>query len=115
MKRLLEPAFSEKNRFLSLWMVVGGLLFIAIFGGMRIVPDDPPVGLAVASAKLRDAAWRRMEGVCFSRAEIKDYWYKQGFWEYPSRLLIIVRGREKLCGGRGLCGCEATKKTKGSV
>ena len=118
MKRLLEPAFDEKNTFLSLWMLVGLILFIVIFGGMQIVPLDPPKELAVADAKLRDAAFKRMAEACFTPSEIKNYWYHQGFWKHPSRLLIIIRGREKLCGGRGLCGCESPeedKVSKGSV
>ena len=113
MKRLLEPAFNDKNRFISLWMIVGSLLFVLIFGGMRVIPLDPPQGLAEANAKLRDEAFKRMQEACFTPDEIKDYWYVQGFWEHPSRLLVIVRGREKLCGGRGLCGCEAAERQKG--
>ena len=115
MKRLLEPAFSEKNTFLSLWMLVGLILFVIIFGGMKVIPLDPPKGLAIADGLLRDAAFKRMQEACFTPGEIKDYWYVQGFWEHPSKLLVVVRGREKLCGGRGLCGCKATKEDAGSV
>ena len=115
MKRLLEPAFNEKNTFLSLWMLVCLILFVIVFGGMQIIPNDPPKGLAEADAKLRDAAFKRMQEACFTPDEIKDYWYDQGFWEFPSRLLIIIRGREKLCGGRGSCGCKATEQDAGSV
>ena len=85
------------------------------FGGMDIIIDDPQRDFAVADANLREKAWKRMEEACFTEKEIKDHWYAQGFWEYPNRLLVIVRGREALCGGRGLCGCEATEKPKDSV
>ena len=115
MKRLFEPAFDDKNRFISLWMVIVGFLFVIVFGGMKVIPDDPPEGVAIADAKLRDSAWKRMEEACFTIKEIKDYWYEQGFWEYPNRLLVIIRGREALCGGRGSCGCEVKKKPEGSV
>ena len=119
MKRLREPAFNEKNRYFSLWVVTCLALFVAYFNLMYpdevMVSNDPDRGLAVADARLRDTAWKRMEEACFTRKEIKDYWYKQGFWEYPNRLLVIIRGREKLCGGRGLCGCKAKEKRKGSV
>ena len=115
MKRFLEPAFSEKNHFISFWMIIAGGLFVLLFGGLGIIIDDPPRELAIADAKLRDTAWLRMREACFTDEQIKDYWYDQGFWEYPNRLLVIVRGREKLCGGRGLCGCKGKETIEHSI
>ena len=119
MRWLFEPAFSDKNRRISFLLIKVGLIFTVFFGVSLPSEDitiwsERPKGLAIADAKLRDTAWKRMHEVCFTDDEIKYYWYEQGFWEYPSRLLVVIRGREKLCGGRGLCGCEA-KAEKGSV
>ena len=77
--------------------------------------SERPKGLAIADAKLRDAAWKRMREVCFTDQQIKDYWYRQEFSQAPNKLLVLSRAREALCGGRGLCGCKTKEKTKGSV
>ena len=114
-KRLLEPAFSKKNYFISFWMIIAGALFVLLFGGLGIIIDDPPRELAIADAKLRDTAWQRMREACFTDEQIKDYWYNQGFWEHPNRLLVVIKGREALCGGRGLCGCERKERVPDSV
>ena len=57
----------------------------------------------------------RMREVCFTDDEIRYYWYEQEFSQSPNKLLVLVRGREALCGGRGLCGCKTKEKSKGSV
>ena len=110
MKRLAEPAFSKANQFISLWIIVAGFLFIVIFGGMEIIIDDPPKELAIAESNLRHAVFQRMRAVCFTEEQIQEYWYDQEFYKYPNKLLIIIKGREALCGGRGLCGCEAKER-----
>ena len=119
MRRLFEPAFGERNRNLSFWIIKINLSLLAFFYVMFpedvMIHNDLNQGLAIAKSKLRDEAWKRMGEACFTRREIKHYWYDQGFWEYPNRLLVIVRGREKLCGGRGSCGCNVEGKGKGSV
>ena len=95
------------------------LLFVAYFNLMYpdevMISKDPDRGLAIADGKLRDAAFQRMREACFTDRQIKDYWYEQGFWEYPDRLLVIVKTREALCGGRGLCGCKDKEKIEESI
>ena len=119
MKRLLEPAFGEKNRRISFWIIKIGLAGLAYFFVMYpedvMVHHDQDRGLATADGKVRDAAWQRMREACFTDRQIKDYWYEQGFWEYPNRLLVIVKTREALCGGRGLCGCKGKEKVEESI
>ena len=101
---------------LAHWMVkllLGYLLFFFfMYPEDVMVHKDPNRGLAIADGMLRDSAWKRMEEACFTRKEIKHYWYDQGFWEFPNRLLVIIRGREKLCGGRGLCNCKSEIKDR---
>ena len=118
MKRLLEPAFSESNFHLSMRIIWPGVIWITFF----VFPIPPNfieyemhAGMADADARLRDTAWQRMRQACFTEKEIRDYWYDQGFWEHPRQLIVIVKGREALCGGRGQCGCKAKVKTKDSV
>ena len=119
MIRFSEPAFGEKNCRFSFWVINTLIAYVLYFNfvylGDVVIHHDRDRGLAIADGLLRDSAWKRMEEACFTMTEIKHYWYDQGFWEYPSRLLVIIRGREKLCGGRGLCGCKATKEDAGSV
>ena len=119
MKRLfVESAFSERNYRFSMsvvWLGVFWIMFFVFPVPNNYIEHEMHEGIADADARLRDAAWQRMREVCFEEHEIKDYWYDQGFWEYPRRLLIIVKGREALCGGRGLCGCKAKEKPKSSV
>ena len=119
MKRFSEPAFGEKNRHISFWIIkllLGYLLyFFFMYPEDVMVHKDRDRGLAVADARLRDATFKRMEEACFTRSEIKDYWYDQGFWEFPLRLLVIIRGREALCGGRGMCRCKSEIKAGASI
>ena len=119
MKRLFEPAFGDKNSRLSLWICYLGFGLIVFFAipapTSVIIQYDPPRSIAIADAKVRDAAMTRMREACFTDEQIKHYWYEQGFWEHTNRLLVVIRGRESLCGGRGLCGCEAKKERKDSV
>lgn len=119
MKRLFEPAFGKKNRRLSIWICylgMGLVVFFTIPSPTSVtIQYDPPRSLAIADAKVRDAAITRMREVCFTDDEIKYYWYEQEFSQSPNKLLVLVRGREALCGGRGLCGCKAKQKSKGSV
>ena len=114
-----EPAFGEENRhiaFLVIKLLLGYLLFFFfMYPEDVMVHNDPARGMAIADGMLRDTTWKRMEEACFTRSEIKDYWYEQGFWEFPLRLLVIIRGREKLCGGRGLCGCKSEIKGRDSI
>lgn len=118
MNRLLEPAFSERNFRLSMRIIWLGVIWIMFF----IFPIPPNYieyemhrGMAYADSHLRDSAFFRMREACFTEEQIKDYWYRQGFWEHPKKLLIIIRGREALCGGRGLCGCKRKEQPKVSV
>ena len=118
MSRWSEPAFSEENQRASFWIIattVCWLLFIHFPYPANLIGDDQTRGMGVADGMLRDASFQRMREACFTDEQIKDYWYEQGFWEYPNRLLVIVRGREKLCGGRGLCGCKGKEKVEQSI
>ena len=118
MKRLLEPAFGERNRQASAWAImvfICWLLFIHFPYPTNIISDEQTRRMGVADGMLRDAAWQRMREACFTDEQIKNYWYEQGFWEYPNRLLVIMRGREALCGGRGLCGCKGKEKVEESI
>ena len=118
MKRLFEPAFNDRNGRLSLWVCYIGfglIVFFTIPSLTVTIQYDPPRSLAIADAKVRDAAMTRMREACFTDDQIKNYWYEQGFWEHTNRLLVVIRGREALCGGRGSCGCEAKERPKGSV
>ena len=119
MKWMLEPAFGEENKQRAFWVIALGTSWLLFFHFPY--PNNVSVwyeqsrGMAIADGMLRDASFKRLSEACYTDEEIKEYWYDQGFWEYPSRLLVIIRGREKLCGGRGLCGCEVTKEDAGSV
>lgn len=120
MSWLLEPAFSVKNRRISFWLIKVGLIFTVFFGVSLPSEDitiwsELPESLARADAKLRDTAWKRMREACFTDKQIRDYWYRQEFSQSPSKLLVLVRGREAVCGGRGSCGCEIKKEEQGSV
>ena len=118
MNRIFKPAFGEQNRRVLAWIVISSLGYLAYFffpyPANRILPD-PTRRQAIADAKLRNVAMTRMREACFTDDQIKHYWYEQGFWEHTNRLLVVIRGRESLCGGRGLCGCEAKERPKGSV
>ena len=119
-KRLFEPAFSVKNRRISFLLLKVGLIF-TVFFGVSLPSEDVMIWIerpkvqAIADAKLRDVAWKRMREACFTDREIKDYWYEQMFMKTPRKALVLSRAREALCGGRGLCGCKIKEKTKGSV
>ena len=119
MKRLFEPAFNDKNGRFSLRVCCLGVGLVVFFGipapTSVTIQYDPPRSIAIADAKVRDAAITRMREVCFTDDEIRYYWYEQEFSQSPNKLLVLVRGREALCGGRGLCGCKTKKKPKGSV
>ena len=119
MKRLFAPAFNDINRQLSMRICFIGLLLILFFAipypTNVIIYFDPPRSAAITDAKLREVAWKRMEEACFTDEQITDYWYDQGFWEHPNRLLVVIKGREALCGGRRLCGCEGKERVPDSV
>ena len=119
MSFFLEPAFGEKNRRISFWIIKVGLAGLAYFFFMYpedvMVHHDRDRGLAVADGKLRAAAFQRMREACFTEEEIRDYWYRQEFSQAPNKLLVLVRGREALCGGRGLCGCKGKERLPDSV
>lgn len=80
-----------------------------------MVHRDVDKGIAVADAMLKEASWKRMREACFTDEQIEDYWYRQEFSQAPNKLLVLVKGREALCGGRGLCGCEAKEESPDSV
>lgn len=113
-----ESAFSEDNRQASFWIIAATmvwLLFVHCPYPANIVGDDQTRGMGVADAMLRDASWKRMREACFTDEQIIDYWYKQEFVKTPMKTLVLSRGREALCGGRGLCGCEDKKKVEQSI
>lgn len=103
--RLLEPAFSEKNRRLSISIIMGAVLWIvATFPDM--VHFDQPQIVAVAEIEFRDQVMKRMREACFTPEQIRILWYEKGYLKNPKVLLLLVKGREALCGGRGKCVCE---------
>ena len=112
---LIESAFSDRNRRFTNWFINGGILFVIFAGWMEMAHEDVPYMVATANAKLRTAVWQRMRSVCFTDHEINDYWFDQGYWKHPNKLLVIIKGREALCGGRGLCGCKVKPKVKGLI
>ena len=117
-KWLRSPAFSEENRRATFWIikVMIAVMFFFHFSYPTVyISVDPSRFQAEVDARLRDAAIKRMQEACFTEQEINDYWYNQGFWEYPNKLLVIIRGRESVCGGRGSCGCESKEEPKDSV
>ena len=120
MNWLFEPAFNNKNRRISFLLIKAGLIFTVFFGVSLPSEDvmiwsERPKSLAIADAKLRDTAWKRMREACFTDGQIKDYWYRQEFSQAPNKLLVLVRGREAICGGRGSCGCNVEGKGRDSV
>ena len=118
MKRLLEPAFNAKNRYLSYQIIRVGIVWLVLVicpWPNNFIYYEQHTGEAEAEAKLRVAVMKRMQQVCFTKKEVHDLWFTQELLRRPDKLLIIVKGREALCGGRGLCGCKAKEETKGSV
>ena len=115
MKRLLEPAFNERNIYVSHWVLKLGVLFVIFGGSVNSITKDLSRELARVDANLRDVSWKQMRSVCFTDNEIKHYWYKQEFSQTPDKVMVLVRGREALCGGKGSCGCKTKKNPKGSV
>ena len=117
-KRFLEPAFSNKNWRVSYLIVKTSIAWLALTlcpWPNNFIYFEQHIAEAEAEARFRDAAMQRMRQVCFTEKEIHDLWFTQELLRRPDKLLIIVKGREALCGGRGLCGCKAKKKIKGSV
>ena len=115
---LLSPAFTDETSRATVWIINIGLMFIAFWGvsyPINYVAGERDRGMAIADAKLRDIAWQRMQSVCFTDDEIKHYWYKQEYSQTPNKILVLVRGREALCGGRGSCGCRIEGKERDSV
>ena len=115
---LLSPAFTDETSRATVWIINFGFMIVALWGvpyPINYVADERDRGIAIADAKLRDVAWQRMQSVCFTDDEIKHYWYEREFSQTPNKIVVLVRGREALCGGRGLCGCKTKRKAKGSV
>ena len=110
MNRWSEPAFGEKNRHIAHWMVKILLCYLLYFFFMYpedvMVHQDMDRGLAIADGMLRDASFARMSEACYTDEEIKEYWYGQKFMMSPKKAYIMSRGREALCGGRWMCGCN---------
>ena len=120
MNRMLKPAFNEQNYRISILLIKVGLVFTVFFGVSLPSEDvmiwiERPKGRAIADAQLRDTAWKRMREACFTDRQIKDYWYRQEFSQAPNKLLVLVKGREAICGGRGSCGCNVEVKGRDSV
>ena len=109
MNRMFKPAFDKQNCKVSTWTIILFLGYLTYFffpyPSNRILPD-PARGLAIADADLRTVAMNRMREVCFSEQEISRYWYQQEYMLKPNNLLVIIKAREALCGGRGKCKCR---------
>ena len=106
---LSEPAFGEKNKQRAFWVIalgIGWLLFFHFPYPANYVWYDQTRGMAVADGMLRDASFKRLSEACYTDEEIKEYWYVQEFVKTPQKTYVLARGREALCGGRWMCGCN---------
>ena len=113
-KWIRAPAFSYENYKVSYWVIKIGIAFHAYL--YVAYPEDVMVhhdidrGLAIADGMLRDASFNRLSEACYTDKEIKEFWYKQEFMKSPKKSYVMARGREALCGGRWMCGCNKVDK-----
>lgn len=109
MRWMLEPAFGEENKQRAFWVIALGtswLLFFHFPYPVNYIYYEQPRDVAIVDTMLREVNFIRMSEACYTDEEIKEYWYEQEFMKSPKKTYVLARGREALCGGRWMCGCN---------